>query len=160
MPSREPCENDPNSATSISQPLPDGGRRRIGGDHGKPDSTVTSRNLSLRRRWRVCLRHLRNAWSQGETRSARRERASLILVAHFNGGAVREADLHAAKADGRHLSADTRGAANCLPRLVIGGRQNRILTPNWIGNDQRELSSLMSLRPSSMSQSTSDRPPM
>ena len=48
-----------------------------------------------------------------------------------------------------------------VDRVYAGGvDQNRILAPTTRGNDQRELSSLTSWRPSSTSQSTSDRPPM
>ncbi len=55
---------------------------------------------------------------------------------------------------------DARQWQTALPRRVIEVDQNRILAPTRTGNDQRELSLLTSRRPSSTSQSTSDRPPM
>ena len=64
----------------------------------------------------------------------------------------------------RPLLSATRGAAWADDCARPRGRrsevaQNRMRRPSRIGNDQRELSSLISRRPSSTSQSTSDSPP-
>ena len=50
--------------------------------------------------------------------------------------------------------------SSCCPAAVVEGSQNRSLAPSMNGNDHRELSLLMSFRPSSTSQSTSESPPM